>query len=144
MCTINLYNSITYVCNYLLVSNSDIHLPVESTLQLLLLSADIPYFKQVVIMATVCDSCGHRDNEVKGGTGIEPKGRTISLLIKNQEDLNRDVLKVTTMMMMMMMMMVVVVMMVVVMMMVVVVVVMMMVVVVMIGHTDDGKASSLK
>ena len=106
------------VCNYLLVTNSNIHLPIESNLQLLLLSADIPYFKQVVIMATVCDSCGHRDNEVKGGTGIEPKGRTISLLIKNQEDLNRDVLKVTTMMMVV----IVVMMMVVVMMMMVVVV----------------------
>ena len=27
----------------------------------------IPHFKEVIIMATTCDSCGHRTNEVKSG-----------------------------------------------------------------------------
>ena len=27
----------------------------------------IPHFKEVVIMATTCDSCGHKSNEVKSG-----------------------------------------------------------------------------
>ena len=27
----------------------------------------IPHFKEVVIMATNCDACGHRSNEVKSG-----------------------------------------------------------------------------
>lgn len=57
---------------------------------------DIPYFKQVVVMATVCDVCGHRDNEVKGGAGIEPQGQLISLSIIDDIDLNRDVLKSET------------------------------------------------
>ncbi|KAI0225047.1 Zinc finger protein ZPR1 [Lamellibrachia satsuma] len=57
---------------------------------------DIPYFKQVVIMATVCDACGHRDNEVKGGSGIEPKGTCIKLKLTKEEDLSRDVLKSDT------------------------------------------------
>lgn len=58
------------------------------------LQQDIPYFKEVVIMATCCDACGHRDNEVKSGGGIEPKGRRITLVIEKSEDMTRDVLKV--------------------------------------------------
>ncbi|KAK7495203.1 hypothetical protein BaRGS_00013613 [Batillaria attramentaria] len=57
---------------------------------------NIPYFKEVVIMATTCDACGHRDNEVKGGGGVEPKGRKYSLIIKNERDMTRDVLKSET------------------------------------------------
>ena len=55
---------------------------------------DIPHFKEVVIMATVCDACGHKDNEVKGGSGIEPKGTKITLKITDPTDMSRDVLKV--------------------------------------------------
>ncbi|PVD27486.1 hypothetical protein C0Q70_12647 [Pomacea canaliculata] len=57
---------------------------------------NIPYFKEVVIMATCCDACGHRDNEVKSGGGIEPKGRRITLVIEKSEDMTRDVLKSET------------------------------------------------
>ena len=45
-------------------------------------------------MATNCERCGHRDNEVKSGGGIEKKGRKMTLLIKSQDDMSRDVLKV--------------------------------------------------
>lgn len=45
-------------------------------------------------MATVCDACGVRENEVKAGSGIEPQGQKITLHIHNIEDLSRDVLKV--------------------------------------------------
>ena len=45
-------------------------------------------------MATVCDACGHKDNEVKGGSGIEPKGTKITLKITDPTDMSRDVLKV--------------------------------------------------
>lgn len=45
-------------------------------------------------MATVCDACGHKDNEVKGGSGIEPKGTKITLKITDPSDMSRDVLKV--------------------------------------------------
>ena len=45
-------------------------------------------------MATVCDACGHRDNEVKSGTGIEPKGTCITLRLTSVDDLSRDLLKV--------------------------------------------------
>jgi len=53
----------------------------------------IPHFKEVVIMATDCDHCGSRTNEVKSGGGIEPKGRRISLKVTSVDDLCRDVLK---------------------------------------------------
>ena len=45
-------------------------------------------------MATTCEACGHRDNEVKGGSGIEEKGTRIKLKITDPTDLSRDVLKV--------------------------------------------------
>lgn len=45
-------------------------------------------------MATSCDACGHKTNEVKSGAGIEPKGVHIEVDVRNKEDLTRDVLKV--------------------------------------------------
>lgn len=47
-------------------------------------------------MATVCDSCGHRTNEVKSGAGIEPRGVKIEITIINKEDFSRDILKSET------------------------------------------------
>lgn len=45
-------------------------------------------------MATTCDTCGHKTNEVKSGAGIEPNGVRIEVDVRNKEDLTRDVLKV--------------------------------------------------
>ncbi|CAB0040592.1 unnamed protein product [Trichogramma brassicae] len=56
----------------------------------------IPYFKEVVIMATVCDACGHKTNEVKSGSGIEPQGVMIKIEIEGKEDFSRDLLKSET------------------------------------------------
>lgn len=54
----------------------------------------IPHFKDVVIMATVCDVCGAKTNEVKSGGGIEEKGVCFTVDIQGREDMSRDVLKV--------------------------------------------------
>lgn len=54
---------------------------------------NIPYFKQVVLMSTVCDHCGYRSNEVKTGGEVPEKGRRITLSVQNKEDLSRDILK---------------------------------------------------
>jgi len=54
---------------------------------------EIPNFKQVVIMSTVCDSCGYRSNEVKTGGEVPKKGRKITLKVERPEDLSRDILK---------------------------------------------------
>jgi zinc finger protein len=54
---------------------------------------DIPHFKQVVIMSTVCGHCGYRSNEVKTGGEIPEKGNKITLQVEKPEDLARDILK---------------------------------------------------
>lgn len=57
-------------------------------------TTDIPHFKQVIIMATTCDHCGYKSNEVKSGTGISETGTKIDIKLTNIGDLNRDILKV--------------------------------------------------
>ncbi|XP_030382626.1 zinc finger protein ZPR1 [Scaptodrosophila lebanonensis] len=66
--------------------------PCETNMKL----TNIPHFKEVVIMATVCGSCGHKTNEVKSGGGIEPQGVRFKVRIVDKEDLTRDVLKSET------------------------------------------------
>ncbi|XP_049893155.1 zinc finger protein ZPR1 [Epinephelus moara] len=56
----------------------------------------IPHFKEVIIMATNCDSCGHRTNEVKSGGATEEKGTKITLHVTDPSDMTRDVLKSET------------------------------------------------
>ncbi len=45
-------------------------------------------------MATTCDACGHRENEVKSGSGIAEQGTRIELRLTDPSDLTRDLLKV--------------------------------------------------
>nr|SVE73578.1 EOG090X06TU [Daphnia atkinsoni] len=66
--------------------------PCETNMKL----TSIPFFKEVIIMATNCDACGHRTNEVKSGSGINEKGVKITLRITDPIDLSRDVLKSET------------------------------------------------
>ncbi|KAL2634270.1 hypothetical protein R1flu_005749 [Riccia fluitans] len=54
---------------------------------------NIPYFKEVIVMASTCDQCGYRNSEVKPGGSIPEKGKKISVRIKNKRDLSRDVIK---------------------------------------------------
>ena len=68
---------------------SQCHAPVECKMKMV----DIPYFKEVVIMSTVCDTCGFKSNEVKAGGAVAEKGKRISLNVIDQEDLSRDILK---------------------------------------------------
>ncbi|KAI9847109.1 MAG: nucleolar zinc-finger protein [Sclerophora amabilis] len=53
----------------------------------------IPHFKEVVIMSTVCEQCGYRTNEVKTGGAVPSLGRRITLKVERAEDLSRDILK---------------------------------------------------
>lgn len=57
---------------------------------------DIPYFDTVIIMATTCDYCGFKSNEVKSGGAIKDQGCKLSLTIKDELDLARDILKTDT------------------------------------------------
>jgi len=57
---------------------------------------NIPHFKDVIIMSTVCHKCGYRSNEVKTGGAIPEKGRRTILKVDEPEDLARDILKSET------------------------------------------------
>ncbi|PWN89275.1 zf-ZPR1-domain-containing protein [Acaromyces ingoldii] len=65
----------------------------SSPLETLMKKVNIPYFKDILIMSTNCDSCGYRDNEVKSGSAISKLGRRLTLRIDDAEDLSRDILK---------------------------------------------------
>jgi zinc finger protein len=54
---------------------------------------DIPHFRQVVLMNTSCDDCGYKSNDVKTGGEIPEKGKKITVRVKNNTDLARDILK---------------------------------------------------
>ena len=57
---------------------------------------NIPHFKEVIIMSTVCDHCGYTTREVKTGGSIPDKGQRITLQVQNIADLSRDILKSET------------------------------------------------
>ncbi|KAK3433754.1 zinc finger protein ZPR1 [Eucalyptus grandis] len=57
---------------------------------------NIPYFQEVIVMASTCDACGYRNSELKPGGRIPEKGKQISLCVKNTKDLSRDVIKSDT------------------------------------------------
>lgn len=71
---------------------SECQAPCETRMKV----TQVPHFKEVVIMATSCDRCGHRTNEVKSGAGIEPQGVQIELRVLEPADLARDLLKSET------------------------------------------------
>ena len=54
---------------------------------------DIPHFKSVVLMSTVCEECGYRSNDVKTGGEIPELGKKLTLKVESAEDLARDILK---------------------------------------------------
>ena len=54
----------------------------------------IPHFKEVIVMALTCDTCGYCPNEVKSRAGVSAKGTRITLHLTDPSDLSRDILKV--------------------------------------------------
>ena len=61
--------------------------------QLLVQKVNIPHFKEVVLMNTICDECGYQTKDVKTGGEVSAKGKRIWLEVKSIKDLNRDILK---------------------------------------------------
>ncbi|XP_024030150.1 zinc finger protein ZPR1 [Morus notabilis] len=57
---------------------------------------NIPYFQEVIVMASTCDACGYRNSELKPGGRIPEKGKRITLTVKKTDDLSRDVIKSDT------------------------------------------------
>ncbi|KAK8969094.1 hypothetical protein KSP40_PGU016151 [Platanthera guangdongensis] len=56
-------------------------------------SIQIPYFCDVIVMASSCDLCGYRSSELKAGGEIPQKGKRITVCVQNVKDLSRDLLR---------------------------------------------------
>jgi zinc finger protein len=54
---------------------------------------DIPHFKEVIIMSLLCETCGYRSNEVKPSGSISKYATKVTLNVKSNADLKREVLK---------------------------------------------------
>ncbi|XP_022048316.2 zinc finger protein ZPR1 [Acanthochromis polyacanthus] len=88
-------NDLDTMRNEVLVFNTncpECNAPASTNMKLV----QIPHFKEVIIMATNCDSCGHRTNEVKSGGATEELGTKITLNITDPSDMSRDLLKSET------------------------------------------------
>ncbi|GAA6216870.1 zinc finger protein ZPR1 [Lates japonicus] len=88
-------NDLETMRNEVLVFNTncpECNAPASTNMKLV----QIPHFKEVVIMATNCDTCGHRTNEVKSGGATEEVGTKITLHVTDASDMTRDVLKSET------------------------------------------------
>lgn len=88
-------NDLDAMRNEVLVFNTncpECNAPASTNMKLV----QIPHFKEVIIMATNCESCGHRTNEVKSGGATEDLGTKITLNITDPSDMTRDVLKSET------------------------------------------------
>jgi zinc finger protein len=58
--------------------------------------SSIPFFKEIIIIAFVCDHCGYRNAEIKEGGGMSERAKKITIKVEKVEDLNRDVFKSNT------------------------------------------------
>uniref|UniRef100_A0A8C0Y8M8 Zinc finger protein ZPR1 n=2 Tax=Cyprinus carpio TaxID=7962 RepID=A0A8C0Y8M8_CYPCA len=88
-------NDLDAMKNEVLVFNTncpECNAPANTNMKLV----QIPHFKEVIIMATNCDSCGHRTNEVKSGGATEELGTRITLHVTDPSDMSRDLLKSET------------------------------------------------
>ncbi|KAK2984081.1 hypothetical protein RJ640_028545 [Escallonia rubra] len=59
-------------------------------------ATNIPYFQEVIVMASSCDGCGYRNSELKPGGCIPAKGKKVTVRVTNIGDLSRDVIKSDT------------------------------------------------
>jgi zinc finger protein len=53
---------------------------------------NIPNFKEAILMNLLCGACGYRSNEIKVGGPICQHATKITLIIRSEEDLKREVL----------------------------------------------------
>ena len=59
-------------------------------------TCEIPFFKEIIVMAFTCDICGARSSDVKTGGGISDMGKKITLKVNGVTDMNRDLFKSDT------------------------------------------------
>lgn len=54
-----------------------------------ILLINVPFFKDLVVMAFKCDSCGYKNNEIQSSTKLQDKGIKFTIKITKKEDLER-------------------------------------------------------
>ena len=59
-------------------------------------TCEIPFFKEIILMAFTCDECGYKDTDVKISGQISEKSKRITLYSTTREDMDRDVFKSDT------------------------------------------------
>lgn len=59
-------------------------------------TCEIPFFKEIIVMAFTCDKCGARSSEVKTGGGVSDLGKKMTFYVDGVEDMNRDIFKSET------------------------------------------------
>lgn len=57
---------------------------------------EIPFFKEIIVMAFTCDKCGARSSDVKTGGGISDFGKKMTFKVNGEDDMNRDLFKSET------------------------------------------------
>jgi zinc finger protein len=58
-----------------------------------ILLTKIPFYKEIVLMSFLCNSCGYQNNEIQSGAPISEKGVRFTLHVKTSADLNRQLVK---------------------------------------------------
>jgi zinc finger protein len=53
----------------------------------------IPFYRDVIISSFICDHCNCKDTGIESANAVKDKGMNMSLLVKNKDDLNREVIK---------------------------------------------------
>ena len=53
----------------------------------------IPMFKEIILSSFSCEHCGHRNNEVQFGGKLGDYGCSYKLVVNDESDLNRSVVK---------------------------------------------------
>jgi zinc finger protein len=61
---------------------------------------DVPHFKEIIVMSFLCEECGFKSVEVKGGGAVPDHGTVHTLSVEPGEfhalDMKRDVIKSDT------------------------------------------------
>jgi zinc finger protein len=56
-------------------------------------TCEIPFFKELIVMAFTCTFCGSRSSEVKTGGGVPPMGKKMVFKVLGRQELDRDIFK---------------------------------------------------
>ena len=58
-----------------------------------LLLTRIPHYKEIILMSFHCEECGFSNNEIQSGGVIQEKGLRVKVVISNERDLSRQVVR---------------------------------------------------